>query len=59
MRYKREVNKGTSFAAFMSEIIEDAEYQKLISPFGMLRHSYFEFLFSIPDFEVKLNEALA
>ncbi|HVA98985.1 MAG TPA: hypothetical protein VNG53_08825 [Bacteroidia bacterium] len=59
MRYKRELNKGTSFVAFMNEIIEDAEYQKLISPFGMLRHSYFEFLFSIPDFEVKLNEALA
>lgn len=58
MRYKRELNKGTSFNDFMTEILEDAEYQKLISPFGILRHSYFNFLFSIPDFETKLNETI-
>lgn len=58
MRYKRELNKGTSFNDFMTEIVEDAEYQKLISPFGILRHSYFTFLFSIPDFETKLNETI-
>ena len=58
MRYKRELNKGTSFNDFMTEILEDADYQKLISPFGILRHSYFTFLFSIPDFETKLNETI-
>jgi hypothetical protein len=58
MRYKRELGKGTLFNAFMTEIIEDAEYMKLIAPFGMLRHSYFTFLFSIPDFETKLNETI-
>lgn len=59
MRYKREVKKGTSFIDFKTEIIEDAEYQKLIASFGMLRFSYFTFLFSIVDFETKLNETIS
>ena len=56
MKFKREKAKGTSFNNFMTEIIEDAEYMKLIAPFGMLRYSYFNFLFSIQDIEIKLNE---
>ncbi len=54
-RFKREKAKGTSFNKFRDEIIEDAEFQKIIAPFGVLRHSYFNFLFSIQDFEAKLN----
>jgi len=56
--FKREQAKGTAFNKFRDDLIEDAEYMKLIAPFGMLRHSYFSFLFSIPDFEMKLNETV-
>ena len=56
MKFKREKAKGTPFNNFMIEMIEDAEYMKLIAPFGMLRHSYFTFLFSINDLETKLND---
>jgi len=58
MKYRREKNKGTKFADFSQEVIEDAKYQKLISPLGVLRHCYFIFLFSISDFEIKLNETI-
>lgn len=57
-RYKRELLKGTLFADFKTEILEDAEYQIRNAPFGMLRYSYFSFLFSIQDFERKLNESI-
>ena len=59
MRYRREKVKGTSFNDFSTEMIEDAEYQKLISPLGVLRHVYFSFLFSVPDLENKLDATIA
>jgi 5-methylcytosine-specific restriction endonuclease McrA len=57
-RYRRESAKGTPFKDFRDEIISDAEYMKLISPFGLLRLSYFHFLFSIQDIEVKLGKSI-
>ena len=58
LRYKRELAKGTSFQNFKDEIIDDANYMKRIAPLGMLRLSYFEFLFSLQDIETKMNETI-
>lgn len=56
--YRRERKKGTSFTNFKKEVIEETEYQKLISPLGILRHSYFQFLLASPDIESKLEEEI-
>jgi len=57
--YKRELKKGTSFNDFKNEIIEDAEDQILFAPIGILKYSYFKFLFSTDNFETRLNETIS
>lgn len=58
-KYKRERVKGTSFINFRNEILEDAKYLITNSGMGILKHSYFSFIFSINNIEQRLNEALA
>ena len=55
IRYKRELSKGTNFKAFKNEMKEDSSFMIEISPLGILRYVYFNFLFSIPAFESKLS----
>lgn len=50
-KFKREKDKGTSFANFQKEVLEDAEALILTAPYGILRFSYFKFLFAINDIE--------
>jgi hypothetical protein len=56
MKYRREKAKGTSYNSFRNGMIEDAEYQRMISPLGILRHTYFHFLFSNEELENELSE---
>ncbi|HSH68240.1 MAG TPA: hypothetical protein VLB84_21095 [Bacteroidia bacterium] len=52
-KYKRELVKGTSFENFKKEIIDEAKSYISSWPLGILRYVYFNFLFSISDFEEK------
>ncbi|MDZ4727667.1 MAG: hypothetical protein SH817_16025 [Leptospira sp.] len=58
IKYKIECKKGTCFKSFETELMEIAEYQKLNSPLGILKYSYFLFLFTVPDFEKIISESI-
>jgi len=55
-RYRSEIAKGTGFNEFKREILADAKYLVRVSPLGILKYSYYNFLFSDGDFEMKLSE---
>lgn len=57
-RYKKELIKGTSFADFQTEMIDEAKSYIDSWPLGILRYVYFNFLFTINDFEAKLNDSI-
>lgn len=56
--YKRELKKGTSFNTFKGELMDDAKDQILIVPLGILKYSYFNFIFSTKNFQARLNETI-
>jgi len=56
--FKRETLKGTAFDKFQEQVLEDAEDLVLISPYGILRYTYFKFLFSINDLENLMNKSI-
>jgi hypothetical protein len=58
-KYKRELKKGTAFFDFKDEVINDSKDEIHSSPLGILRYIYFNFLFSISDFEDKLSHSIA
>ncbi len=55
--FKHSVTDGKTFLEFQTRFMSSAKYQILISGMGIIKYSYFNFLFSINDFETKLNEA--
>lgn len=57
-RYKADLRDGITFMRFKEKLLEDSKSQIYDSPLGILRYIYFNFLFSIDDFEYKLNESL-
>lgn len=58
-KFKDSLELGQSFANFQLKFMQSAKYQILISGMGIIKHSYFTFLFSIPNFEKKLHETIS
>ncbi len=54
-KYKDSIELGQSYADFQTKFMKSAKYQILISGMGIIKYSYFTFLFSIADFNNKLN----
>ncbi len=57
-RYKQDLADGLTFNRFKVKLIDDAKGQIRDNPLSILRYVYFNFLFSITDFETKLNETI-
>ncbi len=57
-RYKQDMADGLTFARFRNKLIDDAKSQIKDNPLSILRFVYFNFLFSIPDFQAKLEETI-
>ena len=56
--YRREKSLGVSYADFKVDFMKKAKYQVLIASMGIIKYFYFSFLFSIHDFEVRLDNTL-
>jgi hypothetical protein len=57
-RYKQDLHDGLTFDRFRDKLLDDAKCQIKDNSLSILRFVYFNFLFSIPDFESKLKETL-
>lgn len=57
-KFKDSLEIGQTFMDFKDKFMKSAKYQILISGMGIIRYSYFNFLFSSNDFENKLNESV-
>ena len=58
-RYKQDLADGLSFNRFKEKLIDDAKSQIKDNPLSILRFVYFNFLFSLLDFESRLNETIS
>lgn len=57
--YKREKSLGVLFNDFRINFIKSAKSQILISGMGIIKFAYFNFLFSLTDFEAKLDATIS
>lgn len=57
-KFKDSIESGQAFADFQNKFMRSAKYQILISGMGIIKYSYFSFLFSSPDFENRLYETI-
>jgi hypothetical protein len=57
-KFKDSIELKQPFVDFQTKFMKSAKYQILISGMGIIKYSYFGFLFSIPDFNRKLNETI-
>jgi len=58
-KFKKSLKLHQSFIDFQSDFLDSIKKQILIAGMGIIKYSYFNFLFSIPDIEVKLNETIS
>lgn len=57
-KFKDSLELGQNYADFQTKFLKSAKYQILISGMGIIKYSYFNFLFSIKDFNKKLSETI-
>ncbi|MGK7390603.1 MAG: hypothetical protein ACNS60_09630 [Candidatus Cyclobacteriaceae bacterium M2_1C_046] len=57
-KFKDSIELGQSYADFQAKFMKSAKYQILISGMGIIKYSYFTFLFSIANFREKLHESI-
>ena len=58
-KFKDSKKLNQSFADFKLKFLKSAKYQILISGMGIIKYSYFNFIFSIPDIETRLNKIVS
>jgi len=57
-RFKEDYSDGLAFDRFKDKLMREAKGQIKNNPLSILRHVYFNFLFSIPDIESKLKNSI-
>ncbi|MGE0638204.1 MAG: hypothetical protein AB7P01_17295 [Bacteroidia bacterium] len=57
-RYKEDMEDGLTFKRYKEKLLKDSMSQIKNNPLSILRFVYFNFLFSISDFETKLKETI-
>ncbi|MFV5703076.1 hypothetical protein ACM55F_14485 [Flavobacterium sp. XS2P12] len=58
-KFKDSIELSQTFKDFEEKFMKSAKYQILISGMGIIKYSYFNFLFSTVGFEKKLNESIS
>lgn len=54
-RYKESIKNGVSYSNFKNDRLKEAKSQILTAPFGMMKYSYFKFLFSQKNLKQRLT----
>lgn len=58
-KFKDSQELKQSFDDFKKKFLKSAKYQILITGMGIIKYSYFNFIFSLPDIETRLNEVVS